>query len=310
MRSIVVASGKGGTGKTTLSALFARLASEHMTVVVVDGDVEASNLPLALRATDSSCSAFPGGARAVIDAELCTGCGVCMQVCRFQAISRSAAGVCVVDRFACEGCGCCAALCPNGAAVMTPSTAGEACLGRSDVGPIAYGRLGPGEDLSGRLVTEVRLLGSQAAERQGADVVLIDGPPGIGCPLVAAIASTDLVIAVAEPTVSGAHDLGRLADVAARLGLPMRVVLNKADLSLDGASEVRDLCASRGLTLLGEVPFDEALADVNGAGLAETRTFTATSAPGMRAVASVWQALGCELGLQTRTAGPQRQMIE
>jgi MinD superfamily P-loop ATPase len=305
MKSVVIASGKGGTGKTTLSALFARLTSEHMTVVV-DGDVEASNLPLALRATDASCAAFPGGARAVIDAELCTGCEVCTQVCRFQAISRSAAGVCVVDRFACEGCGCCVASCPNGAVVMKPSTAGEACLGESDVGPIAYGQLGPGEDLSGRLVTEVRRLGSQAAERRGADVLLIDGPPGIGCPLIAAIASTDLVVAVAEPSVSGAYDLGRLADVVARLGLPMRVVLNKADLSVDGASEVRDLCASRSLTLLGEVPFDTALADLGSAVATEMPSFAATSTPGMGAVASVWRALERELGLQTRTAGPRR----
>lgn len=310
MKSIVVASGKGGTGKTTVSALFARLASECMTVVVVDADVEASNLPLALCTTDASCTAFPGGARAVIDPAMCTGCCVCMQVCRFQAVSRGPGRACVVDRFACEGCGCCAASCPNGAVVMAPSTAGEACLATSATGPIAYGRLGPGEDLSGRLVTEVRRLGSEAAECRGADILLIDGPPGIGCPLIAAIASTDLVVAVAEPSASGAHDLGRLADVAARLGLPVRVVLNKADLSDEGASEVRDVCASRSLTLLGEVPFDTALADVNGASATEMPAFAAASTPGRRAAASVWQAVEYELGLRTRTAERQRQTIE
>ncbi len=310
MKSIVVASGKGGTGKTTVSALFARLASERTKVVVVDADVEASNLPLALRATDATCAAFAGGARAAIDAARCTGCRMCMQVCRFQAISPGTECVCVVDRFACEGCGSCATWCPNGAVRMAPSTAGEACLGSGATGPIAYGRLEPGEDLSGRLVTEVRRLGAEEAERQGADMLLIDGPPGIGCPLIAAVASTDLVVAVAEPSVSGAHDLGRLAGVATRLGLPMRVMLNKADLSSVGASQVRDLCASRGLPLLVEVPFDTAIADVNSAGAAEAPALAAEAGPGVRAVRSAWQALERELGLEEWAAGVQQQPIE
>ncbi|MDP2183781.1 MAG: ATP-binding protein [Actinomycetota bacterium] len=297
MKSIVVASGKGGTGKTTMTAVFAHVASRRLAVAVADGDVEASNLPLALRAKDVSCTAFPGGARVVIDADVCVACGLCVQTCRFDAITEGISGAFVVDPFACEGCGRCAIVCGSGAVVMKPSTAGEACVGESAVGPIAFGQLGPGENLSGKLVTEVRRLGFQAAERHRADVLLIDGPPGIGCPLTAAIASTDMVVAVAEPTVSGAHDLDRLADVAARLGLAVRVVLNKADLSADGASRIRELCDSRDLPLVAEVPFDATLADAVRAFAAGAGSLVTDSSPGLRAVVGAWRAVESEVGL-------------
>ncbi|MHB0979373.1 MAG: nucleotide-binding protein [Thermoleophilia bacterium] len=297
MKSIVVASGKGGTGKTTLSAVFAHVASRRLEVVLADGDVEASNLPLALGAKGVSCTAFPGGARATIDADTCVACGLCLKACRFDAISEGLSGAFAVDPFACEGCGRCVTFCKNGAVAMEPSTAGEACVGESVVGPIAFGQLEPGQDLSGKLVTEVRRLGSQAAEGRRADVLLIDGPPGIGCPLIAAVTSTDMVVAVAEPSVSGAHDLDRLADVAARLGLPVGVVLNKSDLSVEGASRVRELCASRNLELLAEVPFDVALADMAKLHTAGKRGLVTDSSAGLRAAVGAWRAVECELGL-------------
>ncbi|MHB0980655.1 MAG: nucleotide-binding protein [Thermoleophilia bacterium] len=297
MKSIVVASGKGGTGKTTLSAVFARIASRRLAVVVVDGDVEASNLPLALHVQNALCTSFPGGARATIDADACLACGLCAEVCRFDAITIDSSSACAVDRLACEGCGRCATVCTSGALVMMPSTAGEACEGMSVVGPMAFGQLRPGEDLSGKLVTEVRRLGSQAAERHRADMFLIDGPPGIGCPLIAAIASTDMVVAVAEPTVSGAHDLDRLADVAAQLRLPVSVVLNKADLSAVGASKIRKLCVSRALPLIAEVPFDIALADTAKAFAAPAGRVVTESSPGLRAISGAWRAVELRVGL-------------
>ena len=297
MKTIAVASGKGGTGKTTLSALFAQIASRRHAVVVADGDVEASNLPLALHVHDISCTAFPGMARAGINTDSCVACGVCAMVCRFDAITRGPAGAYVVDRFACQGCGRCATACACGAVVMTPSSAGEACIGETAVGPMAFGQLGPGEDLSGKLVTEVRGLASRAAEEHRADVLLIDGPPGVGCPLIAAVASTDLVVAVAEPTVSGAHDLERLVDVATRLGLPVSVVLNKADLSAEGASRVRALCVSKNLRLLAEVPFDTALANAGEALAERARVSTTAESPGLREVASAWRAVEHVLSL-------------
>lgn len=156
MKSIVIASGKGGTGKTTLTAALAHLCAQRYRVVVADADVEASNLPLALHSTDVSCEAFTGGAKAQIDANACTACGLCAEVCRFDAVSPTAEGEYLIDPYRCEGCGRCERQCPASAITMKPTTVGEACRGESDVGPMAFGQLGPGEDLSGRLVTEVR----------------------------------------------------------------------------------------------------------------------------------------------------------
>jgi MinD superfamily P-loop ATPase len=281
-----------------MTALFAHLAARRAAVVVADGDVEASNLPLALHAEGGECLAFPGGEKAEIDPAACTACGLCTEVCRFDAIAfGDASGVYRIDPFACEGCRRCARVCPSDAIAMLPSTAGEACIGASVVGPIAFGQLGPGEDLSGKLVTEVRRLGADAAAEHRADVLFIDGPPGIGCPLIAAVASTDLVVAVAEPTVSGAHDLGRLADVAARLKLPVRVVLNKADLSEEGTRRIYETCVTRGLPVLAEIPFDPALAELLGDFAAGGRVADDFDSPGMSAAATAWDAIARELEL-------------
>lgn len=261
MRTIVVASGKGGTGKTTLTALFAHFASDTGRVAVADADVEASNLPIALDVQAESCEAFRGGSKAIIDPDVCTGCGACEQVCRFGALSFDPETLAfVVDPWACEGCGFCVHVCPVGAVRLKESAAGEACIGVSSIGPMAFGQLGPGEDLSGRLVSEVRRLAIERAERHGADWLLIDGPPGIGCPTIAAVTNTDMLVAVAEPTMSGEHDLDRLTQLAARFQLPVVVALNKADLSEEGAERIRRYCREHKLELIAEIPFDPAVA--------------------------------------------------
>ncbi len=286
MRSIVVASGKGGTGKTTLTAAFAHLAARDHRVVVADADVEASNLPLALRVRTDGCVAYSGGAEARIDASACSACGECETVCRFAAIAPGPDAF-AVDHLACEGCGRCARVCPSGAITMNPRIVGEACTGESEVGPAAFGQLGPGQDLSGRLVTEVRRLAAEAAERHAADLVLIDGPPGIGCPLIAAVANTDVLVAVAEPSISGVHDLERLVELARRLNLPVNVVLNKADLAQAGADGIRDLCRARSVPIIGEVPFDPAIAAMLEA-MALGRSVEEARAPGLDAIADAW----------------------
>lgn len=290
MRSVVVASGKGGTGKTTMTAIFAHLASRTMRVVVADADVEASNLPIALGAASAQCIGFPGLPTAFIDASSCTECGACARACRFDAVVRADSGSYSVDTLSCEGCGRCAAKCPSGAIIMQPASAGEACHASSTVGPIAYGQLAPGEDLSGKLVTEVRRLGADLAREHEAELLLVDGPPGTGCPLIAAVASCDLLVAVAEPSVSGVHDLDRLAQIAAQLDLPVRVVLNKADLSEEGAVAVRALCESKGIPLVAEVPFDPALAAVLSDLATADAELPATSA-GVQAVIAAWDEL-------------------
>lgn len=299
MRTVAVASGKGGTGKTTMSAVFAHLASRHLRVAVADADVEASNLPMALRVRVASRTLFFGGAKGVIRADDCTGCARCVDVCRFGAISKDDLGSYKIDAFACEGCGRCSMVCPSGAISITPSTAGEACCGDGIFGSAAFGQLEPGQDLSGKLVTEVRRLAAEAACRQVADVLLIDGPPGIGCPLIAAVASVDMLVAVAEPTVSGAHDLERLVDLAARFRMPVRVLLNKSDLSEEGAAQIRGLCASKKLPLLAEIPFEPGLAARLERFAEGDGDISGGETTGEREVAKAWQAIELELGLSS-----------
>jgi len=262
MRTVVFASGKGGTGKTTLAALAAH-AWAPRGVVLADCDVEAANLPIALGARETGARPFAGGGAAVIDQELCRGCGACARVCRFDAIVPGRTGsrpTLVVDAFACEGCGACVEQCPDGAISMTGTIAGRVVEAVSTAGPMVYGELEPGEDLSGKLVTEVRGAAVRIAEAGGVQTVLVDGPPGVGCPVTASVTNADLLVAVAEPTISGEHDLERLVELARRLKVRVAVVLNKADLSASGADRIRGLAARGGLPLIGEIPFDEALA--------------------------------------------------
>jgi len=260
-RRIVFASGKGGTGKTTLSALMAIHAAREFSIVLADCDVEAANLPLALGAEDVSREPFAGWPTAVLDRARCNSCGVCLQVCRSGAVEYAPVGRAFsIDPLSCEGCGRCASSCPYEAITMVPREAGEVVIAGTAIGPLVYGRLRPGQDLSGKLVTEVRSAADGLAEKGQAALTLIDGPPGTGCPATAAIANTDLLVAVTEPTLSGEHDLARLTALARRLGVPVAIVLNKADLSARGAGRIRTLAAAESLPVIAEVPFDPALA--------------------------------------------------
>jgi len=266
MKTIVFASGKGGTGKTTLTALAAYLMPHDGGLVVADCDVEASNLPIALCATTVTTEQFTGGAVALIDPDACLGCAVCMRACRFEALVRSKwdeeSRALRVDPWLCEGCGACVDRCGADAISMQSRTAGEVFSGTSVVGPISFGQLGPGEDLSGRLVTEVRSRAAAMAEKTGADLLLVDGPPGIGCPVIASITNADLLVAVTEPTLSGESDLMRLVTLARRLDVDIAVVLNKADLSESGAARIRSLLLAEDIELVGEIPFDPTIASL------------------------------------------------
>ncbi|MCL4079412.1 ATP-binding protein [Coriobacteriia bacterium Es71-Z0120] len=288
MKTVVFASGKGGTGKTTLTALASHLWA-RWGIALADCDVEAANLPIALGAQERSSRPFAGGAVAVIDQDVCRGCGACARVCRFDAIVQGSESfvrpTLAVDPLACEGCGACVVQCPDSAIAMVSTIAGRVVTATSVVGPVVYGELVPGEDLSGKLVTEVRGAALEIAKRDGADLLVVDGPPGVGCPVIASVTNTDLVVGVAEPTVSGEHDLSRLVTLARRLGVRVAVVLNKADLSAEGAERVRHLARTEGLALLGEIPFDYALArtlEALAAGAA-LEDVLATGSPGLAA---------------------------
>lgn len=306
MWRVVFASGKGGTGKTTLTALTARLlADAGERLALADCDVEAANLPIALRAEVVSGEPFTGGSKAVIDAEMCRGCGACRPVCRFEAIAPDVdfwrTRAFVIDPFACEGCAACVSACPCGAISMAKSQAGEVMTAETALGPMVFGQLVAGEDLSGKLVTEVRTRADALAAENSIDRMWIDGPPGVGCPAIAAITGTDLVVAVTEPTLSGEHDLMRLVTLARRFDLPVAVVLNKADLSASGARRIRERVAAEGLELVAEVPFDAELASVPER-LARGEEFAYPATPGMDGVRATAAWLAETIGARRRAS--------
>ncbi|MDY0340357.1 MAG: ATP-binding protein [Coriobacteriia bacterium] len=291
MQRIIFASGKGGTGKTTLTALTARLLAEGGTpIALADCDVEAANLPIALGAQETSREPFAGGSKAVLDPDVCRGCGACALVCRFDALSTDEnyyrTHAYVIDPWACEGCGACVPACLFDAITMVQSQAGEVISAEASIGPMVYGRLAPGEDLSGKLVTEVRRQADALAAERSLEAMWIDGPPGVGCPAIAAITGTDLVVGVTEPTVSGEHDLMRLVTLARRFKIPVAVVLNKADLSAEGARRLKEHIADEGLELIAEIPYDTAVAQIPER-LARGEQFAYPETPGMNAIREV-----------------------
>jgi len=249
MRQIVVISGKGGTGKTVVAASFAALAEKS---VIADADVDASNLHLLLRPRVLETHPFETGQTAVIDATACTACGRCAEVCRFGAISRDLK----VDPLACEGCGLCRRVCPAGAVRMQKETNGTWSVSETAHGPFVHARLEAGAENSGKLVTRVRRAAQDLAEEKGRDTVIIDGPPGIGCPVMASLAGADLAVVVTEPTLSGWHDAQRAIRVAEHFRVPARVVINKYDLNAEVCRKIEEACATLVLPVIGKIAFD------------------------------------------------------
>jgi MinD superfamily P-loop ATPase len=261
---VAVVSGKGGTGKTSLAASLAVLGRE---LVVADGDVDAANLHLVLFPQNEVRHVFSGSRLAVIDPQMCRGCSVCANECRFDAITLG--NVATVDPLRCEGCGLCALVCPlAGTAEMPisiqPRLSGHAHVGKTAWGPMARGSLLAGGEASGKLVTLVRTLADEAAGRSDARWVLIDSSPGTGCPVNASLTGCDLAVVVTEPTLSGLHDLERVLDLAAWFRIQALVVINKADLCARVAEEIRCLCRRRGVEVVGEIPFDRGVPESLG----------------------------------------------
>ena len=261
-KELVVISGKGGTGKTSIVASFAALAER---VVLADCDVDAADLHLVLEPQVVRREDFSGGKRARIKSELCTGCGECMKLCRFGAVvpddpfKRSGAGAFRVDPIACEGCGVCAWFCPAKAIEFGPIVNGEWYISETRHGPMVHAKLGVAQENSGKLVTTVRKEAGSIARQRGLELVLIDGSPGIGCPVIASITGADLVLIVTEPTLSGLHDLGRVADVARHFGISGLVCVNKWDLNADLAAEIERQARDQGLAVAGRVRYDHAV---------------------------------------------------
>ena len=249
MREIVIVSGKGGTGKTSLAAAFAALAKNG---ILCDADVDAADLHLLMQPEVKERTDFMGGSKAVINPDLCTGCGTCRTLCRFDAISDRHE----VDPIRCEGCGVCVDFCPEQAIDFPVQRCGEWYISATRFGPMVHARLGIAEENSGRLVSLVRTKTRQLAEARGLELILTDGPPGIGCPVIAAIGGATALVIVVEPTVSGIHDMERVVDLAAHFRVPGMVIVNKYDLNVEMTETIEQLAVKRNLVVLGRVPFD------------------------------------------------------
>ena len=249
IREIVIVSGKGGTGKTSLAAAFAALAKNG---ILCDADVDAADLHLLMQPEVKKRTDFMGGSKAVINPDLCTGCGTCRTLCRFDAISDRYE----VDPIRCEGCGVCVDFCPEQAIDFPVQRCGEWYISATRFGPMVHARLGIAEENSGRLVSLVRKETRQLAEERGLDLILTDGPPGIGCPVIAAIGGATALVIVVEPTVSGIHDMERVVDLAAHFRVPGMVIVNKYDLNVEMTETIEQLAVQRNLVVLGRVPFD------------------------------------------------------
>ena len=249
IREIVIVSGKGGTGKTSLTAAFAALAKNS---ILCDADVDAADLHLLMQPEVKEQTDFMGGSKAVIDPDLCTGCGTCRTLCRFDAISDRYE----VDPIRCEGCGVCVDFCPEQAIDFPVQRCGEWYISATRFGPMVHARLGIAEENSGRLVSLVRTKTRQLAEARGLELILTDGPPGIGCPVIAAIGGATALVIVVEPTVSGIHDMERVVDLAAHFRVPGMVIVNKFDLNVGMTEAIEQLAEKRNILVLGRVPFD------------------------------------------------------
>ena len=264
MKELVVISGKGGTGKTSIVASFAALAQR---AVLADCDVDAADLHLVLEPRVEKTESFSGGSRARVKSGHCIACGMCEEYCRYDAIYYDGPGngrvpkTFRVDPIGCEGCGVCAYFCPEEAIEFAPVVNGQWFLSETRCGPMVHARLGIAEENSGKLVSLVRAEAKKLAEARNLDLILVDGSPGIGCPVIASITGTDLVLVVTEPTLSGLHDLRRVADLTAHFGIETLVCINKWDLNGDLASEIEAQAAQRGLKVAGRVRYDRAVTE-------------------------------------------------
>lgn len=255
-RELVVISGKGGTGKTSLVASFCAL---EKNLAIADCDVDAADLHLVLNPVIREQGLFSGGDSAHIDFDKCTGCNECLRQCRFAAIrtvERDGRTGCVIDEMSCEGCGVCCLVCPVGAVRCEPAVNGEWYVSDTRFGPMSHAMLGAAEENSGRLVTLVRRKKDETAGRMGIRNAIIDGSPGTGCPVIASVTGADYALAVTEPTVSGIHDLIRVLDVIRFFQVPSGVIVNKADLNPEKTEEIRNIARENGSDFLGTIPYD------------------------------------------------------
>jgi MinD superfamily P-loop ATPase len=288
MKELVVLSGKGGTGKTSLVAAFASLAENK---VLGDADVDAADLHLIMAPKAAYRADFQSGNTAIVNKEKCSECGLCRNLCRWDAISEDFK----VNSIDCEGCGVCVYFCPEDAIDFPINTCGEWFISDTRFGPMVHARLGIAEENSGKLVSLVRQEANKLSEKKGLDLIITDGPPGVGCPVIASLGGASAVLIVAEPTVSGTHDMQRVVDLAQHFKVPTMVCVNKYDLNLDLTRQIEDFAEDNGLPFVGHIPFDPIFtrAMVKGQTIFEYNT----ESPAGAAIRKIWQSLSEKLDL-------------
>jgi MinD superfamily P-loop ATPase len=287
MRKMTVLSGKGGTGKTTITASLAVLSIE---AVLADCDVDASNLHLLLKPEVKETIEFKGLNLAVIDPEKCIQCGLCEEKCRFDAIHDF-----VVDSIHCEGCKVCVQICPVQAIDFVERVCGHAYISETRYGPLSHARLIPGMENSGKLVTLVRQNAKKLAEEGGHELVLVDGPPGIGCPVIASLADIDKGLVVVEPTLSGIHDLERALALLEHFKVEPLVCVNKKDLNEENTEAIERFCTKKEIDVVGLVPFDPIVTEAMVAG--RPVVDYAPDSPSSRAIGEMWERVKSHLGI-------------
>ena len=254
MKQVVIISGKGGTGKTVITGAFAALAKNK---VMADCDVDAADLHLLLKPKIKERHEFRSGMTAVIDKKRCKKCGKCVIACRFSAISSDF----TVDHVSCEGCAFCSYICPVNAIKMKENVSGEWFISDTRFGPMVHAKLGIAEENSGKLVSLVRKQAKELAEKNNCDWVIVDGAPGIGCPVIASLSGVDCAVVVTEPTLSGLHDASRVIEVAKHFSVPSRLVINKYDLNPDMSQKIEKYCVDNSIPMIGRIRFDKTVVE-------------------------------------------------
>ncbi|MEM3706121.1 MAG: P-loop NTPase [Candidatus Bathyarchaeia archaeon] len=289
MKQITVLSGKGGTGKTTITAAFTVLAEK---AIIADCDVDAPNLHVLLHPEILETREFKGSKIAVIDETACIKCGVCREKCKFDAITQNF----IVDPFSCEGCGVCTIVCPANAITLTDRVSGYAYVSKIKYGFMSHALLKPGESNSGKLVTLVRQNARLLAEKEKISLIIIDGPPGIGCPVIASVTGVDAGLVVAEPTLSGIHDLKRAIQLLRHFNVKPFVCVNMYDVNIDNADKISRFCQENGIEVVGRIPFNPIVTEamVNGKTVLEYSSGCDVA----KEIADMWNKLCEELALR------------
>lgn len=280
MKEVIVLSGKGGTGKTSIVGSFAASAK---AAILADCDVDAADLHLLLHPAIREKHEFWSGQVAAIDESRCTQCGLCQELCRFRAIKNFR-----VDRTTCEGCGFCSHICPVEAITMKGNMAGHWFISDTGYGPLVHARLGIAQENSGKLVATVRKQAREIAEKQHIDYIISDGPPGIGCPVISSLSGANLALLVTEPTLSGIHDLERVFSVCRHFGVPALVCINKFDVNEKNVRQIETYCHAQETEVVAKIPFDNVFTEAMVHGLPVVEYSDGTVS---RQIKLMWQAI-------------------